>query len=97
VHNDIVEINGQIGYNRVSIMKKKNDDLLERFAAAVAKFRAGNPGIRLSANRMAREIGDQSDIYVADVTVRSWLAGIRVPTGMYREALEKYVKSLASR
>ena len=78
-------------------MKQKSDELLDRFVAAVAKYRTENPGVVLSANKIARAISDQSGCYVADVTVRSWLSGIRRPTGMYREALEKYTQSLGRR
>jgi hypothetical protein len=75
-------------------VQPKEDPLLDSFVAAVNAHNEANPRRRLSANRIAREISGIAGHYVADVTIRSWLAKIRRPTAQYRTALETYVKRL---
>jgi hypothetical protein len=74
----------------------QNDPLLDRFIDAVRSWNEAYPKRRLSANRIAREVSALAGHYVADVTIRSWLARIRRPTAQYREALERYVNQLSN-
>ena len=72
----------------------QEDPLLDSFVDTVRAYNEANPRQRLSANRIAREVSAIAGHYVADVTIRSWLAKIRRPTAQYRKALMKYVKRL---
>jgi hypothetical protein len=72
----------------------QNDPLLDRLVDAVQRHNEAHPKQRLSANKIGREVSAVAGHYVADVTIRSWLAKIRKPSGPYREALEKYLQQL---